>query len=83
MSVSSDNTKCISKDDSSDSIGGGCITDLSGDNRELLPLDKAKSAVWEYSNSLRKMATSQRKTKRKEKFIVLKKESTTRETQQT
>ena len=45
----SDNTESVNNDDSSDSIGGGCSTDLSGEYCELLLLDKAKSnCCWEY-----------------------------------
>ena len=44
----SDSTESVNNDDSSDSIGGVCSTDSSGEYRELLPLDKAKSSVWEY-----------------------------------
>ena len=47
-SSSSDNTESVNNDDSNDSIGGNCNTDLSGEHHELLPLDKAKSSIWEY-----------------------------------
>ena len=44
----SNNTQSVNNDDSSDSIGGGCSTNLSGERCELLPLDNAKSSVWKY-----------------------------------
>ena len=59
MSASlSDNVESISKsisDVSGDSIGGECSTDSNKQDRELLPLEKGKSRVWEYFGFLPKM----------------------------
>ena len=45
---SSDNTAEFISDASSESVFGECSTDSSSEHRELLPLDRAKSSVWEY-----------------------------------
>ena len=72
MSIfSSDNTECVSNDDCTDSIGGGCSTDSSAENRKLLPFDKAKNAVWQYFGFPVKNGDFEEKDKRKEeKFIA-------------
>ena len=64
-SSSSDNTELVNNDDSSDSIAGGCGTDSSGERRELLLLDKAKSSVWEYFGFTAKNGDFAKKDKKK------------------
>ena len=65
LSSLSNNTQSVNNDDSSDSIGGGCSTDSSGERRELLPLDKAKSSVWEYFGFPAKNGDFAKKDKKK------------------
>ena len=65
LSSLSDNTESVNNDDSSDSIGGGCSTDSSGECRELLPLDKAKSSMWEYFGFPAKNGDFAKKDKKK------------------
>ena len=45
---SSDNTAELISDASRESVFGECSTDSSSEHRKLLPLDRAKSSVWEY-----------------------------------
>ena len=67
LSSSSDNTESVNNDDSNDSIGSGCSTDSSGECRELLPLDKVKSSIWEYFGFPAKNGDFAEKDKKKEK----------------
>ena len=72
MSVSSsDNTESISNDDSSDSIAG-CSTDSSCERRELLPLYKGKSGVWDYFGFPAKNGDFTEKDKKKRREVYCK-----------